>query len=114
MENFAAPAKLHVMPSRWTRTYIREWRKARNLTQERLGDRIEKDASIISRLERGEIPYSQEWLEALAVALNCEPGDLLKPPPGPEEIEAHDILRAIPPAKRPDALRILRALATAA
>lgn len=99
------------MAERWKPTFLREWRKARNLTQARLGDRVNKDPSIISRLERGEIPYSQEWLEALADALNCEPGDLLRPPPTETDLDAYDILRSVPPAKKPDAIRILKALA---
>jgi transcriptional regulator with XRE-family HTH domain len=111
MENFAGPAKLRRMADRWARTFIREWRKARNLTQARLGDRIDKDPSIISRLERGEIPYSQEWLESLADAMGCEPADLLRPPPTPEDLDAYDLLRAVPPAKKSDAIRILKALA---
>ena len=33
--------------------------------------------SSLSRVERGEQPYSQPMIEAIAEALNCEPADLL-------------------------------------
>lgn len=59
------------------RHFIRAWRKYRGLTQEQLAERVDLSTSSISQLETGEQGYSQGTLEALADALNCEPGDLL-------------------------------------
>lgn len=65
-------------------TFIREWRKHRLLTLERLAERLNVTASSISQLERGETGYTQPLLEALAEALNCEPADLLMRDPKSE------------------------------
>lgn len=59
------------------RTFIREWRIFRGLSQEKLAGRLGTTAASISRLEKGEQPYSQEILEGIAEALICEPQDLL-------------------------------------
>jgi len=71
----------------YRRTFIRNWREYRNLTQERLADRIGRSVGLISLIEAGKSPYTQETLEALAGALGCEPVDLLiRNPPDPEGI----------------------------
>jgi len=66
------------------RHYIREWRKYRGLTQERLAERLDLTGGAISQLETGVTGYTQETLEGIAVALNCEPGDLLSRDPNIE------------------------------
>jgi transcriptional regulator with XRE-family HTH domain len=60
--------------------YFREWRKHRHLTQAQLADRLEVEQGTISKLESGNIAYTQETLEGLAGALGCEPADLLRSP----------------------------------
>lgn len=64
------------------RHFIREWRKFRLLTLERLAERIDVTHGALSQLERGETNYTQPMLEALADALQCTPGDLITRPPG--------------------------------
>lgn len=59
------------------RHFIRQWRKYRGLTLERLAERVGVTHGALSQLERGEINYTQPTLEALAFALSCEPGDLI-------------------------------------
>ena len=59
------------------RTYLKEWRKHRGLTQERAAERLGLEQSTLSRLERGQLPYNQDFLEAAAKAYSCEPQDLL-------------------------------------
>ena len=73
------PAIFSAMHKRRTfrRTYIREWRKFRRLTLEKLAERLEMTASHISMLERGERPYVQETLEAIANALGTDAASLL-------------------------------------
>jgi transcriptional regulator with XRE-family HTH domain len=59
------------------RYYFKEWRKHRGLTQEKLGARVDLSASSISQIEHGKQGWTNSTLEALADALNCQPGDLL-------------------------------------
>ena len=58
----------HPKPER-PRHFIREWRKFRNLTQERLAERIDKTHGLISQIENGDTDYTQSTLEALADAM---------------------------------------------
>lgn len=68
-------------------TQIKAWRKHRGLTLARLSERlqllegIEISDAQLSRIERGEQPYSQDLLEALARALQCEVPHLLNVDP---------------------------------
>lgn len=59
------------------RTFLKEWRDHRLLTQEQAADRIGVDQSTLSRIERGITPYDQDFLERAAFAYQCEPADLL-------------------------------------
>jgi transcriptional regulator with XRE-family HTH domain len=75
-------AKPHVArprpkPPRRRRIFLKEWRTHRGLTQEQLAERVGMSVSNISQLEQGRQGYSQEGLEALADALQCDPGQLL-------------------------------------
>lgn len=68
-------------------TFIRQWRKHRGLTLERLADRVGMTGGNLSEIENGNTGYRQETLEALADALQCEPVDLLvRNPTDPEGI----------------------------
>lgn len=73
------------------KTFIREWRKFHNLTLQKLADRLEAmhgiqtTAATLSRTETGLQEYTQQLLEALAEALQCDPADLLMRPPGSED-----------------------------
>lgn len=81
------------------RTFIKEWRQHRGLTQDQLADRIGVATSTISQLEKGRQGYSQATLEALAEALQCEPADLLMRNPLKEDA-MWSIWEALdPPAK---------------
>ena len=76
------PTKTKSKPLKESRLYLREWRKEKGLTQEALAAMLNTEKGTISKLERGLQRYHQEWLEALAYALDLEPADLLKPPGG--------------------------------
>ena len=65
--------------------FVKEWRKYRGLTQEQLAERVGWSVSNISQLEQARQGYSQEGLEALAEALNCDPGQLLTVDPTKDE-----------------------------
>ena len=77
------------MSKRYTRSgkprlrhFIKAWRVFRDLTQEQVAERLSEhgvsvSAATISRIERFELPYTQDMLEAFADAFACEPADLI-------------------------------------
>lgn len=89
--------------------FVKEWRKFRNLTQERLAERTPYTPGAISQLETGRTQYTQAMLEALAEALDCQPGDLLSVNPF-KEGDVVDLMRLINDKNRDQAIRVLKAL----
>lgn len=101
---------------RFKKTYIKEWRQHRRLSLRQLAARmeIEPGTELISfaslgRIEKGQQPYSQPVLEALAIALNCEPWDLLHNDPG-KTGELVEMVRDLTDEQRRQAVAIIRAL----
>lgn len=94
------------------RHYVREWRKAKGLTQERLAERTPFSPGAISQLETGRTGYTQEMLEALADALGVKPGDLISRHP---DIEADvvSLFDDLSEDKRRIAIEMLKTLKTA-
>ncbi len=85
----------------YRRTFIEAWRKYRGLSQVQLEHRLEKAPGeplisrvSIGRIEKGEQPYSQPILEALAEALDCTVSDLLEVDPT-KAGEVVDLMRII-------------------
>lgn len=91
------------------RHFIREWREFRDLSQERLADRVDVSRGTISQLENGAIAYTQAMLEALADALSCEPADLINRNPIEDE-QIWSLWKMLSEAQRKQAIRVLRAL----
>lgn len=64
-------------------TFLRAWRTHRKISLYKLRDVLEEEHGItittgqLSRIERGEQPYAQDLLEALAKVLNASTADLL-------------------------------------
>lgn len=56
---------------------IAELRKARGLTLKRLAERVGTSDQQISHLEKGRRRLTVEWMERIAMALDCHPFDLL-------------------------------------
>jgi transcriptional regulator with XRE-family HTH domain len=100
------------------KTFIRQWRLKRKLSLRQLANRMEKEPggelivshASISRIEKGQQPYSQEILEALAEALQVSKGALLEINPE-KEGEVIDLVRRLDEAKRAQAMDYLRFLA---
>lgn len=89
-------------------TFIRDWRKWRKLTLERLADRVGVSVGALSQLERGDVGYTQPMLEALADALNCEPADLITYSPKAVG-DLRQIWAKIPQEDQGQALKVLQA-----
>lgn len=67
------------------KTFLREWRKKNGKTLEAVAEHLHMSHSQLSRIERGEQPYNQELLEALADLYMCDVVDLLiRDPSDPE------------------------------
>jgi len=94
------------------RHYVREWRKFRQLTQERLAERTPFTIGAISQLETGRTSYTQPMLEALAVAMDCTPGDLLGRNPLKDGTVVQ-LFNDLPEDKQRVAIEMLKALKTA-
>ena len=94
------------------RTFLQEWRKFRNLTQERAAERIGIEQATLSRIERGLIPYNQDFLETAALAYQCEPPDLLMRNPLHEDAvwSVTDNLRRATPEQKETARAVIDAL----
>jgi transcriptional regulator with XRE-family HTH domain len=91
------------------KTFIKEWRVFRNLTQEQLAERVGMSPANVSLIERGLQSYTQETLEAFAQALTCEVVDLLiRHPSEPESIWS--IWDHAKPAERRQIADVVRAL----
>ena len=67
------------------RTFLREWRKHRGKTLVAVAEQLHISHSQLSRIERGDQPYNQELLEALADLYMCDVVDLLMRDPSDPE-----------------------------
>lgn len=95
-------------PKRPYRLFIREWIEHRGLDQKRVAERMECEPGTVSKLISGKMKRTDEWLAAIAYALECDVPDLYRDPNAPTQ---EDLLRDLPPEDRERAIRILRALA---
>lgn len=59
------------------RWFLKQWRKHRGYTQERLAEMTSMAPSYYSDIEKGNRRYNQDHLEAFAEALSCDIADLL-------------------------------------
>lgn len=80
---------------------LKELRKARGLSQERLAQLVGTSRSQIVKLEREERRLARDWLERLAAVLDCHPGEIISEMDlTAEEAEAVAAIRALPPHQR--------------
>jgi transcriptional regulator with XRE-family HTH domain len=104
----------------YRKTYIKEWRQKRGLSLRRLADRLEQTPggellvshTSIGRIEKGQQPYSQPILEAIAAALGVTASMLLEvnPEKDGDVIDITLRLNKAPPEVRRQAINILEAL----
>lgn len=100
-------------------TYIRAWREHRNLSQDRLVERMRElvdtfSKSTLSRIERSRQAYTQPVLEALAICLGCEPADLIMRDPNSPIWSIWDSLRTLEPDQQQQVARIIETFKRAA
>lgn len=88
------------------KTFLREWRKFRKMSQEKAAEQLNVERSHLSRIERRLVPYSQGLLEAAAEAYGCEPWDLLTVNPGKarDAVDLFDVIRDASPTLRAEIL----------
>jgi transcriptional regulator with XRE-family HTH domain len=96
-------------PRQRRRHFIREWRETRGLTQEQVADRIGISATNLGRIENGKVPYNQDFLEEAAVALSCEPWDLLNRDPS-KQGDVVDLVRRLDGKAQAEAEMFIRYL----
>ena len=81
------PRIAYKRPKQRRRTFFKQWREKRGLSQQRLAERLDTSVASVSRVESGKQPYTQDYLEALAVALDTDPASLImRDPMDPEAI----------------------------
>lgn len=100
--------KIHDKGRRPAKVYLREWLEYRDMTAERLADRIDASKGTISKLMNGKKRYNQDWLETIAFALNCDVPDLYRPPQAPT---ANELLAKMSPEAKATAMKVLVDLA---
>lgn len=88
VENLSLMAKPQ---QRWRRTFLREWRVHRDLTQEALADAMGISEAYLSDIENGKKRYNQEMMEKAAQALDTTPADIISRPPAENEATSVDI-----------------------
>lgn len=90
-------------------TQFKNWRKYRNLTQQKLADRIGTTKTRVSMKENGNEPWDDYYLEALSEALGASGTDLLARNPF-EGDDLATLLGRMSPEARKQALQVVRAL----
>lgn len=96
------------------RTYIREWREKKGFTLDQMVGRlaaigVDTTGASLSRIERAVQPYSQDILEAIAVTLDVEVGQLLEDNPTIDSSVLY-FVRDLDPDQAKQAEAVLRAM----
>lgn len=98
---------VRIGPRRPPRIFLAEWREARGLSQERLGERLGVSKMTVSRWERNVASVNINVMSALAEALDIEPRDLFRHPETPS---ADALLRNQPESIVDQAIAVIGAL----
>jgi transcriptional regulator with XRE-family HTH domain len=91
-------------------TFLRQWRRHRNKTQQQLAEALGISDAQVARIENGKRPYTQPFLEAAAEYLETDAASLImRDPTDPENIWS--LWDRVEPVKRDDVRRILETFA---
>jgi transcriptional regulator with XRE-family HTH domain len=66
--------------NRHPRTFLKEWRQFRFLTQKELADKLETSKSLLSRYETGSFDWSTAMFLRICAALEIRPDELFVKP----------------------------------
>jgi transcriptional regulator with XRE-family HTH domain len=91
------------------RHFLREWRKYRGLNQEELAYRTGQSNANLSRIERMEQPYTQDFLEIAAEVLKTDKVSILtRNPQDPDSFDVASEYASAPPSFQDVVKSILR------
>lgn len=74
---------------------VREWRKAKGLSQSQLGELVDATSATISRLESGHRKLTPHWLSRIARALDLSPAEIASGPPRPSSSSEASALKRV-------------------
>jgi len=94
-----------------SKTFLKEWREHRGMTLEEAAEKIDLHYTTLMRIERGAVPYNQDFLERAAIVYACDITDFLDNSPkawnAPKLV--YDALKDATPEKQRAALEIVSA-----
>lgn len=95
--------------------YLREWRKHKRLTQEKVAGDIGVDRSLISKIERYKAQYTQFVLQALARTYGCSVYQLLEVSPDKPNalLDALETLQKADAKTQETAVKLIKAITAA-
>jgi transcriptional regulator with XRE-family HTH domain len=91
--------------------FLRQWREYRDLSEDQVATAMGISKASVSRVETGETPYTQDFIEAYALAVDCTAADLItRPPDDPDGLwSVWEKLRRSSAQDRARAARVLKA-----
>lgn len=100
-------AKDRIGPRKPHRHFIREWMKAKGITQEKLADRMGISQGTVSKALKTKTVLTEEYLIGIADALDVEVADLFRDPASPTREE---LLRGLTETEKLTVIRMIEAL----
>lgn len=94
-------------PKRPFQLFIKEWIEFKQLDQQRVAERMGCEPGTLSKLISGKMRRTDEWLAAIAYALDIDVVDLFRDPERPSPA---DLLRDISPEDQERVVRVIRAM----
>jgi transcriptional regulator with XRE-family HTH domain len=100
-------AKDRIGPRKPHRHFIREWLKAKGITQEKLADRLGISQGTVSKALKSKTILTEDYLVGIADALDVEVADLFRDPASPTREE---LLRGLTDTEKLTVIRMIEAL----
>lgn len=110
MRSSADMEKNRIGPRKPHRHFIREWMKAKGITQERLADRLGIAQGTVSKALKSQTILTEEYMVGIAQALDVEVADLFRDPASPTREE---LLRGLTDTEKLTVIRMIDALRNA-
>ncbi len=109
-EHAPVMTKDRIGPRKPHRHFIREWMKAKGLTQEKLAARLGITQGTISKALKSKTVLTEEYLVGIADALDVDVADLFRDPASPTREE---LLRGLSDTEKLTVIRMIEALKNA-